>query len=552
MAPAIVLGAIAAASLAYLTDWLQPLDSVVEAALSIDMGDANPTFAILSAIGLGSLSVGLLRGKQVAWWLAVATLAAVLVGQSSILQYPLRTVAIGGVLAILLADRRRYTVQTHAGWRRLIVGLLLFAGVAVGLETSLVIAATGSWPAPLAVLSDATSALGNALGISDDRAGQLLRGSGLEAMLALLLLAARLPMVMAALGILARIPEPPTDPLTRERAHAIGARFGHGALLPFQMGKDKLVFSPPETDGMIVYGLVGRTAVVLGDPIGPPEAAPRLLAAFLSFCRREDRTPVVYQASGPGRTALIDAGFRLFRVGQEAVVDLASFNLAGPQRANLRHTVTRFQRAGVSTRWFGSGVDAAVQPELMRELRAIDVEWRARVGPEMGFTIGRFDTASLGCQPVSVAVDEIGHALGFTTYLQTGNDDGWVIDLMRRAPGSPPGVVESCIVEAAQSLATGGAPTLSLGLAPLTGLDPAGPMEERLLRLGARLVSSRYDVAGLAFFKSKFDPIWVPRYGAIRRRADFVGFVVALLRVHLRLRSALPRWPRRSIVVAAR
>jgi phosphatidylglycerol lysyltransferase len=547
-APALTLGAIAAASLACIFAFLQPLDSGVEAVLSIDLGDVDPTFAILSAFGLGALSIGLLRAKHGAWWLAVATLVAALFARPDALQHPLRMVVVGGVLAVLLADRHRYSVKSDADWRRMIAALLLVVAVATGIETSLVIAVTGSWPAPLAALSYATAAVGNAFGISDDAAGQLLRGTSLDALLMLLLLAARLPMVLAALGVLARIPEPPTDPSIRARAHGIGARFGCGALLPFQLADDKLVFSPPETDGMIVYGLVGRTAVVLGDPIGPPEQAPRVLAAFLSRCRREDQIPVVYQASSSGRGALIGAGFRLFRVGQEALVELGDFDLEGPRRANLRHTVTRCRKAGVSIRWFASGIEAALYPELSGELERVDAEWRARVGPELGFTISHFDRTSLSRKPVSVALDEQGHALGFTTYQPTGIDGGWVLDLMRRAPSSPPGVVESCIVQAATVFRAGGSTTLSLGLTPLAGLDPKGPLEERLLAFGARLVRSRYDVAGLTFFKAKFDPVWVPRYGAIRRRSDLAGYVVALLRVHIKMKSLLRRRLRQSAI----
>jgi phosphatidylglycerol lysyltransferase len=116
---------------------------------------------------------------------------------------------------------------------------------------------------------------------------------------------------------------------------------------------------------------------------------------------------------------------------------------------------------------------------------------------------------------------------------------------MRRAPGSPPGVVESCIVEAATALRAGGSATLSLGLTPLAGLDRNGSLEERLLAFGAQLVKSRYDVAGLTFFKAKFDPRWVPRYGAIRHRRDLPGYALALLRLHIKMTSLLPRLRRR-------
>jgi len=70
--------------------------------------------------------------------------------------------------------------------------------------------------------------------------------------------------------------------------------------------------------------------------------------------------------------------------------------------------------------------------------------------------------------------------------------------------------------------------------APLSGLRADSPSrEERLLRTAARLVRPFYDVAGLEFFKAKFDPRWEPRYAAIRGRFDLARLAIALLRLHL-------------------
>jgi lysylphosphatidylglycerol synthetase-like protein (DUF2156 family) len=54
-----------------------------------------------------------------------------------------------------------------------------------------------------------------------------------------------------------------------------------------------------------------------------------------------------------------------------------------------------------------------------------------------------------------------------------------------------------------------------------------------MLRVVAGLVRPFYDVAGLEFFKAKFDPRWEPRYAAIRGRFDLARLGLALLRLHL-------------------
>ncbi len=539
--PALLLALVAVASMAYFVEFLRPLATSVDSLLPIDPGDGGPAVAILSAVGLGALSVGLLNGKAVSWWLAVATFAVALLSQAVTLQRPVGDIAVGGLLAVLLADRRRYRVDTDAGWRRHLPALLLVAGILVGLQTSLTIAATGTWPPPFVALGDVTTAIGNAFGISDDLASNILGITSHNVFLALLVVVARLPLVLAAIGVLTHVPEPAADPSSRDRARVIGRRFGRGALLPFQLGDDKLVFSPADADGVIVYGVAGGTAVVLGDPIGRETDSARVLAAFLTRCRKLGRPVVFYQSSSSGRTALIDAGYRPFRVGREAILELGEFDLAGARRANLRHTITRCRRAGVSVRWLPRGIDAAAEPDLVGQLRLIDQTWRKRMGPAMGFTVGRFEESSLRWQAIALAVGPDGRALGFATFRPTGSDGGWVLDLIRRTPDSPPGVVEFCIAEAAAALRTAGDPTLSLGLAPLSGLEGAGSAEERLLAIGARLVRHWYDVEGLAFFKGKFDPVWLPRYGAIRHRRDLGRFVISLLLVHVRVKAVLSR-----------
>ncbi len=547
----ILLAVSTLAAAAYFFTFLRPVANSLDVILPIDPSDTDPNLAVLSAVGLAALTVGLFRGKAVAWWFVMATLTASLLVQAAAFSHPLGVVIVGGLLAILLADRRRYVVETGIGSRRIIVGLILVGVVVIGLEASLVIAATGDWPRPLSAASDITAAIGDAFGLSDDGASQVLRQTSREAILGLLLFASRLPIVLAALGVLSRVPEPPRDPTTTARAREIAERYGCGALLPFQLGDDKLIYSPADAEGLVVYGLVGRTAVVLGDPIGSPEAAPRVFGDFLEQCHRLDRVPIVYQAGVVGRSMLRGAGFRLFKVGEEALIDLSGFDTSGPRRANLRHTITRCRKDGVVIRWFPSGIPAD-EAAVLDDLAEIDASWHEKAGPRLGFTVSHFDRATLAWQPTSVAIGPNGRALAFTTYRKTGVDGGWVLDLMRRGCDGPPGAVEACISEAAMAFRDVGAKTLSLGLAPLAGLDvSSSAFEERLLAVGGRLVRRWYDVTGLARFKNKFDPYWIPRYGAIRHRRDVVGFVVSLLWIHLAGAVRLPGRSREEREAAA-
>jgi len=323
------------------------------------------------------------------------------------------------------------------------------------------------------------------------------------------------------------------DGEARTVARAIIRRHGRGALLPFQLTDDKSIFRPSDLDAGVVFGSSGRFAVVLGDPVGSADDDWEAFDRFVAECRRRGRTPAVYQASGAARARLAAMGFRTFEIGREYILDLPTFGLAGSRRANLRHTVTRARKGGVTFSVFPAGLGPD-QRELVDGLEAIDAVWRVDAGPQMEFTIGTFDRAELASLAVAVASDPDGRPIAFATFRPTGADGGWVLDLMRRLPGSTPGAFETCIVEAALVFRDAGARTLSLGLVPLAGLAVSSRVpEERLLARGALAVRRFYDVRGLTFFKTKFDATEEPRYVAIQARHHLPGLAVALVRLHV-------------------
>ncbi len=500
--------------------------------------DADPRAAVLAAataLSFFATAVGLLRGKQLSWWLAVMTFAGGLVTQLAFFHHPIAGLVALGVLAALIADRRRYVAQTAPVWRRVAVVALLLTVIGAVAETALIITATGNWPGPLQAVGDLTAAIGNALGVDDDLAQTIFGTTGIATLIGVLIVVARLPVVLVSIGLLAPAPDRPIPPAARARARSILERYGRGALLPFQVGDDTSVFVPTAGDGLIVYGRARRTAVVLGDPIGPPVDAAQALEEFVDAARRSDRIVGVYQATARARAVIRAAGFRrIFRIGSEAVLELASFDLSGSRRANLRHTVTRFRKAGGAIRWFATGLDGAATADFGSGIVACDAAWQQDAGPQLGFTVGRFALADLRLCPVAVALDGDGTVVAFTTFRSTGADRGYVLDVMRRLPGSVPGAVEACVAEAAIQLRQQHVERLSLGLAPLARLRlDDGPPEERLLRAAALAARRWYDVDGLAFFKAKFDPEWEPRYAAVRHPWDAVALATSLVFLHV-------------------
>jgi phosphatidylglycerol lysyltransferase len=80
----------------------------------------------------------------------------------------------------------------------------------------------------------------------------------------------------------------------RARAWEIVSRCGHTSLARFTLLDDKLYYF--STGGSVVaYVLEGRTAVVLGDPIGPMTDARDCIQGFKHLCSLNDWLPMFYQ-----------------------------------------------------------------------------------------------------------------------------------------------------------------------------------------------------------------------------------------------------------------
>ena len=512
---------------------LQPLPAL----LPIDPDLSEPVTAGIVGTGLVALAIGLARGKRVAWWVAIITLLAALLAQVELTQHLSGALLAAVSLGLLVIDRRRYRVETSARWGR--IALVLW-----GVGAVLAIGALG------AAVGQATRVIRPAGDLGEDAVVSWLAfgdpGFVIEhyvhgGLLLAVTLAARVAVVVGVIAALA----PGDGPVRRDdgesHAETVARRFGQGALLPFQVGAETQRFSVPGIDAFLAYGRDGRVAIMLGDPIGAGEEPSTVLDAFLDACARSDWLPAVYQASSHGLRALRSLGFLAYRIGREAVVDLEEFDLGSPRCANLRHTISRSRRGGVSVAWYPDGPGRA-SSGLTVELTAADRAWNRSGKPQLHFTVSRFDQGAVMHNPLAVARDATGSVIAFATFRSTGCDGGWVLDLVRRTPGSVPGAVEACLLAAIEGFREKGSRFLSLGLAPLAGLDTrTGSPVERALAVGAGLMRREYDVAGLAFFKGKFDPRWETRYLAVARRSHLPAVLLALLRLHLGGSRALLR-----------
>jgi phosphatidylglycerol lysyltransferase len=315
-----------------------------------------------------------------------------------------------------------------------------------------------------------------------------------------------------------------------EDAVALVERYGRSVQDYFKVWPDKSFYFHPTGEAFLAYRVGRRFAIVLGDPVGPRELLPDIVARFEEFCASNGWRVAFHQALPEFLSEYEALGFRRIKVGDEAIVDVRSFSLAGPLRKQLRNTVTKLDRLGVRTEW----IDAPLSGEIIAEASAISREWLRLPGNrERQFTLGWFDDDALRQTPLLVARDAQGHMLGFVNVVTSYRPGEVTVDLMRRGFAAPNGLMDYLFVKLIEEAQNRGFERVNLGMAPMAGFqdgEAAGRIE-RAIHGFFQNHDAGFRFRGLKEWKGKFATGWEPRYAVYRRRVDLPALGLALARV---------------------
>ena len=277
------------------------------------------------------------------------------------------------------------------------------------------------------------------------------------------------------------------------------------------LGDKSFVFSE-DGAAVVMAARGGGSYVAMSTPIGKRASWRNALSRFRKEAETLSLRPVVYAAPPDLLPDLIDLGFRLEKIGENAVVDLATFTIAGSRRQPLRTARRKLaERDSATFEVLAPGVVAA----HLDALRPVSDAWLAmHKGAEKGFSLGRFDPGFVARAPVAV-VRIKGAPIAFATLWTTADNVWGAIDLMRYDPATaPPGAMDFLITEILLWAQAEGYARFDLGMAPLSGLsdEPHAPLFARLGRLVYDQGGAFYNFEGLRKFKEKFAPAWEPRY----------------------------------------
>ena len=113
------------------------------------------------------------------------------------------------------------------------------------------------------------------------------------------------------------------------------------------MGDKSLMFSA-SGNAFLTFARFGRSWIALFDPIGPRAEWPELIWRFVEQADSHGGRAAFYQVRSDSLPLYLDAGLKIMKLGEEAVVPLAGFDLAGAKCARLRYALSRGEREGLS------------------------------------------------------------------------------------------------------------------------------------------------------------------------------------------------------------
>ncbi len=273
---------------------------------------------------------------------------------------------------------------------------------------------------------------------------------------------------------------------------------------------DKAFLFDSAGDGFIMYRVQGGTWAAMGDPVAPAQQQANLLWQFREMVDEHGGRCVFYQVKPENLALYADLGLALYKIGDEARVDLAGFSLDSSGKRDLRQTHRRAVREGAVFRM----LTAAEVQDCLPRLRRVSDAWLAhKSGREKGFSLGFFDADYIARFPCGV-VEAGGEIVAFANLWSGAGKAELSIDLMRHLDTGIYGVMDFLLVEIMLWGKAQGYQWFNLGMAPLSGLESRrlGPLWHKVGGLVYRMGDQFYSFRGLRRYKEKFGPVWRPKY----------------------------------------
>ncbi|HLN21029.1 MAG TPA: phosphatidylglycerol lysyltransferase domain-containing protein [Bacteroidales bacterium] len=315
----------------------------------------------------------------------------------------------------------------------------------------------------------------------------------------------------------------------KERAEFLVHKYGRSSLDYFKTYYDKMLFVPEGINAFISYRISKNFAVVLEDPVSENiDEMKKCIAAFKKFCYDNGLKDIYYRV--PEESLQIYAGFsakNLF-IGQEAILDLETFSLAGGDKKPIRNALNKIKAEGYITR-----VNTPpLRDGLIQKLKAVSDDWlRQTERHELVFSQGVFDEKEIKNQTVITIENKEEMVIAFLNIIPDYAANEGTYDLQRKTTNAPNGIMDHLLVEMYDYFRKAGIRYVNLGFAPMSGVNDPHNFPERSMKFAYEKIRSFAHYKGMRDYKDKFGPAWKDKYLIYSNDYDLLQIPSALNRV---------------------
>ena len=280
-------------------------------------------------------------------------------------------------------------------------------------------------------------------------------------------------------------------------------------------------------DSYVAYRVSNGIALTLGAPVGHD-----ISAEFERFAAEQGWAVAWYSVNAQFADA--HPQLKRLQVAEEAVLNCESVEFKGKKFQNVRTARNKAEKEGVSTRWTTwEELDIA----SIARISALSEDWVSdKALPEMGFTLGGLEEMTVTGTRLLLAESADGTLHGVTSWMpvyENGAIAGYVLDVMRRNEHGFKGVIELLISEAMLIAQSEGLAWISLSGAPLAGQpDEPNWLDVALNRIGEE-VEPLYGFRTLAASKRKFQPEEHPWYLCYHDELKLPSIALATMHAYL-------------------
>jgi lysylphosphatidylglycerol synthetase-like protein (DUF2156 family) len=506
----------------------------VQAILPIGVAQSAAVFTAVAGIAMIMMARGIRRGQRRAWFVACVVLAITVIAHIARGGTFIASIIAATILGLLVVERRYFQATTdrssaRAALPRLgLVALVAVIAATVGVEVS-----SGRHDLPsfgIILMACLERFVGQNYIALPDTAGDFVDPAmlavGISLLVSTLYLLTR-PVVDRRLSTAGRSSE---RRLAELRAREIVRRHGRGTLDYFALRDDKQFFF--FRDSLVAYAVYGGVALISPDPIGPEAERSEAFSAYRAYAEGRGWTIGVIGASEEWLPIYGTAGLHHLYIGDEAIVNCQTFNLAGGKMKGLRQACTRLARHGYTIEYLDP---ANIEPHRVTDILEL-ISMLRRGEAERGFSmmLGRlFNPKDKGLL-LTIVHGPDGHPVAVCQFVPSPAINGYSLDLMRRDPGEHPnGLIDYALCSTIEHLREGGARGLSLNFAAfrsvLDGERGEGTFT-RVERWALKRLSGIFPIETLWTFNAKYHPTWLPRYLVYPAAESFVPVAAAVLR----------------------